>query len=199
MVCSGCHRITSRRFLCGPCRARLSPAGERVLPGGIRVIAGFRHSGPARNLVGGFKYRGLPRYAELVAQTVLPRLPMGILVPVPRCATRLARYGIDPGHELARAIAKHSGMPIGYFLKRRVHTSRRAGRNRSQKVSQMSARTSPQVGLVLVDDVVTTGATAVAAARVLGFEKVRAVVAANVVSEVSGLVLQSTPQWAPDL
>ena len=63
MICQGCHLVAGG-FLCERCRSGLRPAPERILHGGIRVVAAFQHVGVARDLVLGLKYRGLTAFAS---------------------------------------------------------------------------------------------------------------------------------------
>jgi predicted amidophosphoribosyltransferase len=97
------------------------------------------------------------------------RLPtdVSVLVPVPRVIARRWRYGVDPGRELARALGRRTGLPVADALRPALWTARRAGpagRHRGIPRFGISGRTP--VGAVLVDDVVTTGATLLAAASV---------------------------------
>ena len=107
MLCQVCH-LPARRFLCERCRNGLRPAPERLLDGGIRVVAAFEHSGVARDLVLGLKYRGLTAFAELVAETLASRVPALPIVPVPRTWSRQMRYGVDPAREIAIRLAGRS-------------------------------------------------------------------------------------------
>ncbi|MBW3666959.1 MAG: hypothetical protein KY394_05120, partial [Actinobacteria bacterium] len=83
MVCLVCHRV-DRSALCQRCRLSLRPAPERLLPGGIRLVSAFEHTGAARELIHHLKYRGITGYADLVAALLAPRIPRLPLVPVPR-------------------------------------------------------------------------------------------------------------------
>lgn len=163
------------------------------MAGGIRVIAAFEHSGPARILAHHLKYRGMVDYAELVADVVAPRVPRAALVPVPRARSRLARYGIDPASVLASRLSRRLEVPVIHVLDPPIHSVRRAGGDHRRSVATPRLRKRPLEKLVLVDDVMTTGATLEAAVAAIGSERVRAVVVANAVPEKSQSLRSSIP------
>lgn len=191
MVCQGCYRITLRAILCDDCRARLRPAPERLLTGGIRVIAAFEHTGPARRLSHHLKYRGVVSYAELVAAVLAEKVPRAPLVPVPRARSRWAKYGIDPAEILARSLAKRIDVPVYRLLKAPIHAPRRAGGDHDRPVPLPGLRKRTLEKVLVVDDVLTTGATLEAAVSVLGASHVRAAVVANAVPAMSGQLRRS--------
>jgi predicted amidophosphoribosyltransferase len=164
----------------------MRPVPELLLEGPVRVVAAFAHEGAARRLVHNLKYRGLPTYADLVARLLAPRLPSVPLVPIPRVWTRRLKYGVDPAETIAMRLSRLMGVPVVRSLERPLHSKRRAGGDHSNPVRAFQVRSLPS-DLVLVDDVVTTGATMVSAARVVGPDRVRAAAAANSVAEVSSL------------
>lgn len=186
MVCLVCHQLTAGA-LCSACARTLRPAPEQILPGGVRVVAGFEHDGAARSLVHHLKYRGVTAYADLVAEILAPRLPRLPVVPVPRALTRRIRYGVDPARVLAAALARRIDVPVIPALAAPLHAVRRAGRDHTREVRAFRARMTLRFPVILVDDVVTTGATAIAATRAIGAERVRVVAAANVVSNPSNV------------
>ncbi len=172
-------------MLCQGCSRSLRPAPERLLPGGIPLVAAFEHHGPAKTLVHHLKYRGVTVYAEVVGEMLAERLPRAALVPIPRVLTRRLKYGVDPARVLASAIARRTGMPVLDALMPPVHSPRRAGRDHSRPVARFRSRSDLRYPVVLVDDVVTTGSTVLAAIEVLGSGLVGAVAAANVVTKVA--------------
>jgi predicted amidophosphoribosyltransferase len=103
--------------------------------------------------------RGLPGGDELAATWV----PLG-----PR--RRRAR-GFDQAEVLARCVGSLSGVPVRRFLRRTLETdpqARRPGRDRHRALrgAFVSVRTPPP-RVILVDDVMTSGATAAACAAAL--------------------------------
>jgi len=186
MICLTCHRPTPGT-LCDRCRATLRPARERVLPGGIRLVSAFEHTGAATELIHHLKYRGLGGYPELVAEMIAPRLSARPLVPVPRAWSRRLKHGVDPALEIAAALARRLDVPVLRMLRARVHSPRRAGRDHSRVVRSFEPRGHVRDQVILVDDVFTTGATVSAAITSLGIDRVLAVVTANDAS--SGSIL----------
>jgi predicted amidophosphoribosyltransferase len=190
MLCQACHRRCSG-FLCPRCRADLRPAGERILDGGIRLVAAFHHEGVARELVHGLKYRGLTPFADLVTEVVASRVPRFPIVPVPRAWSRRVLYGVDPAREIGLRLARALDVPLWDLLSAPLHGSRRAGGDHSRPAPELRGRRIPECRLVLVDDVVTTGATVRSAVEALGLSRLTLVVAANVADMVS------SPQLRP--
>ncbi|HEY4584439.1 MAG TPA: hypothetical protein VIH32_02365, partial [Acidimicrobiia bacterium] len=170
------------------CRSRMRPAPDRILSGGVRLVAAFEHSGPARELVHRLKYQGLTAYADLVAMVIAPSLPELPIVPVPRVWSRQLRYGLDPAVVLAERMAKMKAVPVIKSLVAPIHNRRRAGGDHSRPVAPFRITKMPATGFVLVDDVVTTGRTLDAAIGLLGPERVALAVAANAAATVSSLL-----------
>lgn len=151
------------------------------------MVAAFQHEGAAKTLMHHLKYRGVVSFAELAAEILAPRVPRAPLVPIPRSLSRRIKYGVDPAREIAAALGRRLGVPVVQTLVSPIHTKRRAGRDHSRPVSPFHTRSPLRSPVVVVDDVVTTGATVLAAVNTLGVETVRTVVAANVVPEASNV------------
>lgn len=193
MLCQTCHSF-SGDFLCDRCRADLRPAAERILEGGIRLVAAFEHTGVARGLVHDLKYRGLTRFADLVVEIVAPRVPRLPIVPVPRAWSRQIKYGIDPAREIGFRLAAALGVPLLDSLTAPVHALRRAGGDHSRPPPGFRVRGSSEDLVLLVDDVVTTGATVRSAAKTLGMSRLALVISATVADMVSSPPTRSGEQ-----
>lgn len=182
-----CCKVPTSDALCQRCVRTLRPANDRILPGGARAVAAFLHEGAARLLVHQLKYQAVTVYAELVADELAPRLPRLPLVPVPRSLSRKWRYGVDPARVIADSLGRRLGVPVLPLLRPRLHSPRRAGRNRHLPVERFTTSRRAVPESILVDDVITTGVTSMAAISALGDQVIRVVAAANTVPEVSSL------------
>jgi predicted amidophosphoribosyltransferase len=163
MPCSG--------DLCSACRLGLRTAPEVTVGGGLIGVAGFLHEGTARRLVHTLKYRAVTAAVEPLADAMADRVPgtTSALVPIPRARTRTFRYGVDPAVLLAEAVGRRTGLPVVRALSPRWWWRRHAGRARDERgvVTFASTGATTPHGAALVDDVLTTGATARAAAATL--------------------------------
>lgn len=134
------------------------------LDSGLLVRSLFVHGGVIRQAVHAFKYQGVDRIASVLGPWMAELLPPGAsaLVPVPRALTRRMRYGVDPGRALAKAAGRAAGLPVADVLRApAIHRSQLSLRRAEGLRFRLSA--PPPERSVLVDDVLTTGATLAAA------------------------------------
>ena len=136
------------------------------LESGVVVAAGLAHCGAARRLVHRLKYDGVEAAARVLAAAMAPRLMAGAtaLVPVPRSRLRVLRHGIDPAAALARALSTATGVPVVDALAAGWWWPRHAGNEGIRRRPPFRRVRRPFPGAVLIDDVVTSGATMAAAA-----------------------------------
>lgn len=150
---------------------------------GVPVFAGATYAEPVASVIQRFKYRAAPELcAALAALSVrgvdlLGIEPGDVWVPVPLHPLRLAERGYNQSALLARELSRSAhGRVDPRRLVRLRHTEQQAKRDRrgrSQNVAHAFAvrggATKPASGqrVVLVDDVVTTGATLAACIRAL--------------------------------
>ncbi len=186
-LCAACGRsCRPEAVLCTRCGRRLG-AAEPLLgkgpPGLDRAWSSAPHEGVARDLVAALKFRQLLPVADLMADRIQWLAPAhmlsGVVVPVPPAPARLRRRGFDPAGELAAALAERLGTPLETCLRRRGRR-RQVGRRRSERLGQpprIEASGQAPRSALLVDDVLTTGATMTACAQAL-----RAAGAARVVA-----------------
>jgi predicted amidophosphoribosyltransferase len=176
-LCAACGRsCRARAVLCTRCARRLA-AAEPLLgkgpPGLDRAWSSAPHEGVARDLVAALKFRSLLPVAELMADRIQWLAPAhmlsGTVVSVPSAPARLRRRGFDPAGELAGALAERLGAPVERCLARRG-TGRQVGRRRAERIGHpptIRALGPAPRSVLLVDDVLTTGATLTACARAL--------------------------------
>jgi ComF family protein len=152
--------------------------GCEPLPDLVRhVRCAVLHRPPADALVRALKYDGWQDLASFMAGRMLPLVPEGSagLVPVASPPRRERRRGFNPARTIARALSNRSGVPVVEAIRRPREARRQVGLSPDERVANLrnafvpSARFPGIRGtLVLVDDVLTTGATAAAAATALG-------------------------------
>lgn len=160
---------------CGTCLREPPPFRHTVCVGDY----GF----PWDGLIAGFKFQGRDKLAALLAQRMhqavadadLPR--PDLVLPVPLSPQRLAERGFNQAWELARRVAHAQGLAArADMLLRPADTAHQAELTRAER--QRNLRSAFMVEprhrgalqgrqVALVDDVMTTGATAREAAAVL--------------------------------
>jgi ComF family protein len=180
-VPEGCPRcgLPGPPTTCGACLAA-PPAFEAVRAGGL-------FGGPLADAIHAFKYGGRPALARplgawLAARAPLPPLAVVVSVPLGR-ARRIAR-GYDQAALLADAMARAAGAGgrrLRGALRRIRETPPQVGKSRDERARNVAGAfeaTAAVAGkdLVLVDDVVTTGATAAEAAAALRRAGARSVI-----------------------
>ncbi len=148
---------------------------EPVVLSGVRIWAPLAYEGPGRDLVRALKFRGARSLAREMAALVVASAPRdllrGDLVPVPLHPVRQRRRGFNQAAALTASIARTTGLAISDCLRRRGPGPPQVGRTRGARLSgpagsiEASARVPPTA--LIVDDVVTTGATIAACASAL--------------------------------
>jgi ComF family protein len=135
--------------------------------------------GVVRDALHAIKYRGERRLAGPLGAAVARRWAMAgaggdLIVPVPVHATRARQRGYDQAQLIAEVAARHLALPHARLLERHVETVAQFELDRRERATNVQGAfrlVAPQsLGgrwVVLVDDVMTTGATLSACAAVL--------------------------------
>jgi ComF family protein len=177
--CGGCACLGE--LLCQRCRASFQPYpyGSDRFPASLNDIrVAFLFSGPLREAVHQFKYRrvrrlALPLGALMAASLVQRPLTADAVLPVPLHHDRLVERGFNQAEELACEVAHSLRLPlIAGGLSRirateqQAHLDARARAENMRGAFRWHGAHLPY-RVLLVDDVLTTGATMGACAEAL--------------------------------
>jgi ComF family protein len=183
--CAGCGEPGS--LFCEQCRGTLRPYPRQDLP--LRcpqqpplldtITIGYLFEGVLRDAIHALKYERVRRIAEPLGELLVEQirhrpLHADALVPVPLHPRRMAERGFNQSELLAAPLARASGIPLlGRGLARQRETAHQVGldaRARLDNVREAFVWQQPMPAparVVLIDDVLTTGATLIACAQAL--------------------------------
>ena len=169
-VCIVCG--SAGAVVCARCADQLEPAGAPLVPAGLDDLqAVLRFDGAGRDLVLSLKYRNRRGSVAPLAAAMAAAVQASTIDAVtwaPTSATRRRQRGYDQAQLLAVAVARRLGRPCPQLL-RRTSGPPQTGLDAPHRRLGPSFRPTRQVpaSVLLVDDVVTTGATLMAAAGAL--------------------------------
>lgn len=198
--CYRCHEVSELNWTCRSCKAA-SPLAS--------VHAATIYDAAAKDLVWRLKFGRTRSAATEIAGIIAARLPLArsivrlrhhmaqfigsrpiIITHAPTANARVRQRGYDQAQLIAEALAKHCGAAYTPLLVRRGK-QKQVGADRSQRVEQLRRAYRPinrreiaGAHIILVDDVLTTGATLESAAQALldaGARRVYGVVFAQAV------------------
>ena len=171
--CAGCDRPGAA--VCTTCRvALISGRGSVHMGAGVRVVVATEYRGRAAAVVRSVKYRnrrGAARHlGGLLAQRVMAagHTP-DVVTWAPTVERRRRQRGFDHAELIARSTARALGVPCVRLLRRVDMSGPQAAAARAQRLQApaFTARRSRASSVLIVDDVVTTGATLAAASGAL--------------------------------
>jgi len=176
--CTACASATATPLpRCGRCASLASAF--------TRCIAGADYAPPWRPLIADFKFHHQPEHAAALSRLVERAwravadgdATPALLLPVPLAPQRLRERGYNQAWELARRLGRHLRIATdAALLLRGRDTAHQIGMTRPERehnlrdAFQVDARRQARLRgrhVALVDDVLTTGATAHAAAQAL--------------------------------
>jgi ComF family protein len=183
--CAGCGEPSS--LFCAQCHGKLRPYPRQDLP--LRcpqqpplldtITIGYLFEGVLRDAIHALKYERVRRIAEPLGELLVEQihhrpLHADALVPVPLHPRRMAERGFNQSELLAAPLARASGVPLlRQGLARQRETAHQVGldaRARLDNVREAFVWQHPMPAparVVLIDDVLTTGATLIACAQAL--------------------------------
>lgn len=189
--CAACDAALRRSSVfCGACASTVEHASES----GGACVAAFEYGGAIATAIGRLKYEDRADLAARLARAMTPAVrrfegAVDVVVPVPLHPRRLAERGYNQAALLATPIARMLGVSSGPRALARVRdTPRQVGMDRERRRINVAGAFAARELLVrgarilLVDDVLTTGATLDGCVRALhevGAREVRALVFAR--------------------
>lgn len=191
-VCPACLQAPQpliAEFFCIDCKTAFlnaSPLDEAGRCGLCRRgLTGFdasysfgEYDGTLRKLIHLFKYSHMQPLAGPLGKMILSVLPretrFDMVVPMPLHWARQWKRGFNQSELLARVVSRRTGIPLIRAVRRRRATPPQAGLSNAQRRTNVAGafrirKRSPMRGrhVLLVDDVMTTGATLSACASAL--------------------------------
>jgi ComF family protein len=173
-ACTGCGALDVS--LCDDCAALLARPGPlvRVVGRGLVVHSAFRYEHEPARMLRALKEEGRTALARPLGLALAQRAASAFpdtdarYVPIPTSAASMRRRG----YRVVELLLRRSGLPALRALRpaRRTADQRALGREDRERNARGSLRADPGVRgrrVVIVDDVVTTGATLVDAERAL--------------------------------
>jgi len=184
-LCPLCGKVFSSRqgkdHLCGECLRKKRPFRK------ARALA--LYEGPIMEAIHRMKYQGRAGLVDLLSALLLEHIPnfygegWDILVPVPLHPARLRERGFNQSALLAIKLGKNLGIPVEPFSLRKIcPTPPQVGLTMKERVKNVSGAFQVKDKnifnkkiVLLIDDVLTTGATVSECSRVLKRAGARAV------------------------
>ena len=172
-VCLLCGRAAGGELLCPECRKGLDAC---ALPEDVHAV--WLYTDEAGRLVRMLKERAVGPAAEVLARGIAEKLSQrsipadAVITSVPMPVVRRRERGIDHGWAIARALSAQTGLPAKPLLKRKARSAKtQRGLSAEERLRNMRDAFAPLENIpdtvILVDDVLTTGATVTACADCL--------------------------------
>lgn len=204
LLCHWCRsnipHVRSACYKCGTVRkgSLTCPACQANTPLAAVYCRSYYESDVIKQFIWRLKFDRAQSAASEMAEMLLPslnHLPAGTIVTyAPTAPSRIRQRGYDQSRLIARRLAQLAGLRYAPTL-RRIGKADQIGANRATRHIQASAsfviqnpKTVAGQSIVIIDDIMTTGATLESAATVLreaGAQEVRAAVFAYTPAETS--------------
>lgn len=181
--CFRCNKLSADSKTCSSCR-RMSKLSY--------VWIRSKYAGIPKELVHRLKYERSFTASTIIAEAMVRVLPHKlenyIIIPIPTASSRRRQRGYDQSVLIARHISRLTTLPMRQHLVR-LGQSRQVGSKKADRISQlkdayMVIHGNELLGkrILLIDDVMTTGATLECAAKIMrsvGVKRVDALVFAR--------------------
>ncbi len=175
-ICVLCRKeAPGRRALCKSCEQKLGPAPPPLTAGSLVVTAACEYQPPISRLMLQYKYENRRSLCRLFARLMAERCeipPNFCIAALPLHSKRIQERGYSQTDLLARSLCSQTGLPSfsGRLLRLR-DTDHQTGLDREERQRNVKdaffASGAEGSHVLLVDDVMTTGATLRACARAL--------------------------------
>jgi ComF family protein len=194
-LCAACDAaVEGDATFCHACRRPPRPATRRLCD--VPLVVAGSYAAPLSTAIARFKYSGRGELSGPLSRLLLPalralELPRDVVfAPVPLHGKRLAERGYNQAALLARDLARGLGRKCSpRLLARTRDTEHQVGKSRLERLTNAQdafvLREPATSEVVLIDDVVTTGATVRACAQALARGGVR-LVAIGALAEADG-------------
>lgn len=174
-TCVGCG--AQRSLLCAACRTRLErPVRDTPVRGARQVLAPWDYAGAARSIVLALKLRGrrsaaVPMADAMCREALARGLESSAITWIPGRAADKRVRGFDHAEILAGEVGARLGLPVIRLLRRtgrrRADQSALSRKDRWANLEGAFVALECPAGVLIVDDLVTTGATAGAGSAAL--------------------------------
>jgi ComF family protein len=170
VACAGCDEPD--RALCASCRSALGPRPRRTMTDDIVIVSGLDFDGVAARVIRALKEDGRTSLANALAPALTAAVAAfghsgAVVVPVPTSRAAYRRRG----YRVPETVAARAGIPVARLLRLTRRTADQRGLDRDGRrrnvAGSMRASRAQGLRVLLLDDVVTTGATLAEAARAL--------------------------------
>ena len=187
--CFGCHRLGPS--ICSACRSNWHPHYYKTKLAGLTVHSALLYTPTASRIILAAKESGIKGADDLLIDAIIHVVHKAIpdntlyrLVPVPSSKASQRRRGRSFIVDLVSHVSQQTGIPMIDCLQLSRRVLDQSGLHRDERASNLAGaftlNSRVRGELILVDDVVTTGATLREAARAVnsqGFQAVGSVTA----------------------
>ena len=168
-ACPRCALPTFSSQLCGQCLSK--PPEQHA------SMSLYNYQDPIDRLIADFKFNDKLYLSQFFAEQMVSKLNSRILpellIPIPLHPNRLKQRGYNQSFELAKSLSKYLTIPVSNdYLERIINTQSQSSmpfKQRKENIQHAFRVTDkrPPKHIALIDDVLTTGHTANAAAKTL--------------------------------